>query len=163
MEIAFTRTSTRCRQWRPCTVKVWEWISNFISHLCVITYPYRYQSQSMLVYPAAGSNQMGCGCTWQRSLSLESNSRATYEIPVLIQSWGGCNHSFISIAIAITIARPPSSIACPLDLWLLVPIIVRHLPLTTCSWSVQCYRKVVTNITQLINWIPSSRQFPRLV
>ena len=38
------------------------------------------------------SNQMICGCTWQRYLSLETNTRATQEIPVLNQSWGGCNH-----------------------------------------------------------------------
>ena len=33
------------------TVEVWEWVSNFIPHLTLsaITYPYWYQSQSMLV------------------------------------------------------------------------------------------------------------------
>ena len=34
-------------------------------------------------------------------------------------------------------------------------------PLAICSWSVQCYRNVVTNTTQLTRWILSSRQFPR--
>ena len=31
---------------------------------------------------------------------------------------------------------------------------VRHWPLTICLWSVQCYRKVVRNTTQLTHWIP---------
>ena len=53
-------------------------------------------------------------------------------------------------------------ISCPEDHRLLVTIVVRHWPLTICSWSVQCYRNVVINTTQLIHWIPSSRQFPRL-
>ena len=34
-----------------------------------------------------------------------------------------------------------------------VTIMVRHWLLTICSWSVQCYGKVVTNTTQLIHWI----------
>ena len=60
------------------------------------------------------------------------------------------------------IQRPPRPISCPEDHRLLVTIVVKHWPLTTCYWSVQCYRNVVTNTTQLTLWIPSSRQFPRL-
>ena len=35
---------------------------------------------------------MGCSCTWQRSLSCETNTGATEEIQALNQSWRGCNH-----------------------------------------------------------------------
>ena len=38
------------------------------------------------------SNQMGCSCTWQRSLSCETNTGATEEVPGPNQSWRGCNH-----------------------------------------------------------------------
>ena len=34
--------------------------------------------------------------------------------------------------------------------------------LIICSWSVQYYRNIVTNTTQLTHWVPSLRQFPRL-
>ena len=60
------------------------------------------------------------------------------------------------------IQRPTSPISCLKDHRLLVTIVVKHWALTICSWSVQCYRNVVMNATQLIHWIPSSRQFPRL-
>ena len=45
-----------------------------------------------IIYPTVGSNQVGCSCTWQRSLSPETNTRATKEIPALNQSWRGCNN-----------------------------------------------------------------------
>ena len=35
---------------------------------------------------------MECGCVWQRSLSLENNTRVIEEIPELNRSYGGCNH-----------------------------------------------------------------------
>ena len=35
---------------------------------------------------------MGCSCTWQRSLSRETNIGAPEEIPAPYQSWKGCNH-----------------------------------------------------------------------
>ena len=38
------------------------------------------------------TNQVGCGCTWQRSLPRETNIGGTKEITVHNQSWGGCNH-----------------------------------------------------------------------
>ena len=61
----------------------------------------------------------------------------------------------------LAIQRPPSSISCPEDSWQFVTIVVKHWPLTICSWSVQCYRNVVSNTTELTHWIISSRQFPR--
>ena len=42
------------------------------------------------------------------------------------------------------------------------PTTCHHCGQTICSWSVQCYRNVVMNTTQLTHWILSSRQFPRL-
>ena len=57
---------------------------------------------------------------------------------------------------------PPNPISCPYDRWLFVTIVVKHWPLTICSWSVQCYRNVVMNTTQLTHWTLSSRQFLRL-
>ena len=38
------------------------------------------------------SNQVGCNCTWQRSLSCETNTGATEEVPAPNQSWRGFNH-----------------------------------------------------------------------
>ena len=35
---------------------------------------------------------MGCSCTWQRSLSCETNTWATEEVPAPYQGWRGCNH-----------------------------------------------------------------------
>ena len=52
----------------------------------------RFKAINQLLYPAAGSDQMGCVRTWQRSLSLEANTRSTPEISVPNQSWGGCHH-----------------------------------------------------------------------
>ena len=37
-------------------------------------------------------NQVGCSCTWQRSLSCETNTGATEGVPPPNQSWRGCNH-----------------------------------------------------------------------
>ena len=34
----------------------------------------------------------GCRCTWQRSLSRETNTGSTEEIPALNQSWRACNN-----------------------------------------------------------------------
>ena len=50
----------------------------------------RFKAINQLLYPAAGSDQMGC--TWQRSLSLEANTRSTQEISEPNQNWGGCHH-----------------------------------------------------------------------
>ena len=53
---------------------------------------YRYETTGQLLHSEVGSNQVGCSCTWQRSLSCETNTRATEEVPVSNQSWRGCNH-----------------------------------------------------------------------
>ena len=57
---------------------------------------------------------------------------------------------------------PPNPISCPFDRWLFVTIVVKHWPLTICSWRVQCYRNVVMNTTQLTHWTLSLRQFLKL-
>ena len=53
----------------------------------------------------------------------------------------------------LTMPRPPRPISCPMDRRLLVTIVVRCWPLTIYSWSVQCYKKVVTNTTPLTHWL----------
>ena len=52
---------------------------------------YRYAATGQLLHSEIGSNQVGCSYTWQRSLSRETNIRATEEIPAPNQSWRG-NH-----------------------------------------------------------------------
>ena len=52
----------------------------------------RFKAINQLLYPAAGSDQMGCVRTWQRSPSLEANTRSTQEISAPNQSWWGCHH-----------------------------------------------------------------------
>ena len=53
---------------------------------------YRYETTGQLLHSEVGSNQVGCSCTWQRSLSCETNTGATEEVPAPNQSWRGCNH-----------------------------------------------------------------------
>ena len=53
---------------------------------------YRYETTCQLLHSEVGSNQVGCNCTWQRSLSCETNPGATEEVPAPNQSWRGCNH-----------------------------------------------------------------------
>ena len=53
---------------------------------------YRYEATGQLLHSDIGSNQVGCRCPWQRSLSCETNIRATEEIPAPNQTWRGCNH-----------------------------------------------------------------------
>ena len=52
----------------------------------------RFETTCQLLHPAAGSNQVGCSCTWQRSLFRETNTGATEEITAVNQSWRSCNH-----------------------------------------------------------------------
>ena len=52
-----------------------------------------YTNMKPLVNSDIGSNQVGCSCTWQRTLSCETNTGATNEIPAPNQSWKGCNHA----------------------------------------------------------------------
>ena len=42
---------------------------------------YRYETTGQLLHLEVGSNQVGCSCTWQRSLSCETNTGATKEVP----------------------------------------------------------------------------------
>ena len=53
---------------------------------------HRYETTGQLLHSEVGSNQLGCSCTWQRSLSCETNTGATEEVPAPNQSWRGCNH-----------------------------------------------------------------------
>ena len=53
---------------------------------------YRYETTGKLLHSETGSNQVGCSCTWQRSLSCETNTGATEEVPAPNQSWRGCSH-----------------------------------------------------------------------
>ena len=41
----------------------------------------RFKATCQLLYPAVGSNQVGCSCRFQRYLFLETNTRAIEEIP----------------------------------------------------------------------------------
>ena len=54
-------------------------------------YPlYRYETTGQL-HSEVGSSQVGCSCTWQRSLSCETNTVAT-QVPAPNHGWRGCNH-----------------------------------------------------------------------
>ena len=53
---------------------------------------YRYETTGQLLHSEVGSNQVGCSCTWQRTLSCETNTGATKEVPAPYQGWRGCNH-----------------------------------------------------------------------
>ena len=53
---------------------------------------YIYETTGQLLHSEVGSNQVECSCTWQRSLSCETNTGATKEVPAPNQGWRGCNH-----------------------------------------------------------------------
>ena len=53
---------------------------------------YRYETTGQLLHSEVGSSQVGCSCTRQRSISCETNTGATEEVPAPNQSWRGCNH-----------------------------------------------------------------------
>ena len=53
---------------------------------------YRFGATGQVLHSAVGSNQAGCSCAWQISLSRETNTAATKEIPALNQSWRACNY-----------------------------------------------------------------------
>ena len=53
---------------------------------------YRYETTGQLLHSEIGSNQVGCSCTWQGSLSCETNTGVTEEVPAPNQSWRGWNH-----------------------------------------------------------------------
>ena len=52
----------------------------------------RFETTDQLLHLAVASNQVGCSCTWQISLSRDTNTGAMEEIPALKQIWIGCNH-----------------------------------------------------------------------
>ena len=56
----------------------------------------RFKAIYQLLYPAAGADQKGCVRIWQRSLSLEANTRSIQEMSVPNQSWGGCHHPVLN-------------------------------------------------------------------
>ena len=60
---------------------------------------YRYETTGQLLHSEVGSNQVGCSCTWQRSLSCETNTGATEEVPAPYQSWRGYHHCSQTLAI----------------------------------------------------------------
>ena len=47
---------------------------------------------NQLLHSEVVSNQVGCSCAWQRSLSCETNTGATEDVPAPNQSWRGCDH-----------------------------------------------------------------------
>ena len=53
---------------------------------------YRFETTGQLLHSEVDSNQVGCSCTWQRSLSRETNIGAPGEISAPYQSWRGWNH-----------------------------------------------------------------------
>ena len=82
---------------------------------------YKYETTGQLLHSEVGSIQVGCSCTWQRSLSCETNTGATEEVPAPNQSWRGCNDQ--------TLNWPYQ------DHQLVVTVVVKHWPLTICCWS----------------------------
>ena len=116
--------------------------------------PWNEEDRDNDLHSEIGSNQVGCSCTWQRSLSRETNIRATKEIPAPNQSWRGCNHPtsnwpYKGHQIPYLVPRTAD---CLSPLWSNTD----HWPyaLGVCS--------VVMNTTQLTRWILSSKQFLRL-
>ena len=105
------------------------------------------------------SVQVGCSCTWQRSLSCETNTGAIVEVPEPNQNWSGCNHPtsnwpYQGHQIPYLVPRTADWLS-PLwsntDQWPYAAGVLQH-----------CYRNVVMNITQSTRWMFSSRQFLRL-
>ena len=145
--------------WRKCksgpTSKRDPWSRYIPTGKCPL---YRHETTGQLLHSEVGSNQVGCTCTWQRSLFCETNTGATEEFPAPNQSWRGLQSPDFELAIP----RPPNPISsCPEDRRLVVTIVVKHWLLTICCWSVHCYRNVVMNTTQSTRWMLSSRQFLR--
>ena len=91
---------------------------------------------------------MGHVCTWQRSLSLETNIRPTKKsVPGL--------RRLLSPGIELVILGPQSPISCPEDRRLLVTIVDKHWPLTICSWIVQFY-STAGSLKTLFETIPET-------
>ena len=62
---------------------------------------YKYKATGQLLHSEICSNQVGCSCTRQRSLSCETNTGATDEIAAPNQSWRGCNHPTSNVSKAL--------------------------------------------------------------
>ena len=75
----------------------------------------RFEATGQIPYPAVGSNQVGCSCTWQETLSLETNIRVTKEIPTLNPA-----EEVVFTRLELAILRPPR------------PKILSRGPPTTC-------------------------------
>ena len=117
----------------------------------------RFKAINQLLYPAAGSDQMGCVHTWQRSLSLETNTRSTHEISAPNQSWGGYHHpasNWLYQGHEVPYLFPRTSDFLP-SLWTDVDHWPHALGMCSC-------RKFGMNTTLLTLWRPSLRRFPRL-
>ena len=59
---------------------------------CTGAFPRHQTAKRQRADITVSSNQVACICTWQRSLSFETNTDATEEVPAPNQSWRGCNH-----------------------------------------------------------------------
>ena len=70
-----------------------KWTNPWSRHRPIGKCPvYRFETTGQLLHSEVGSNQVGCSCTWQWSLSRETNIAAPEEIPAPYQSWRSCNH-----------------------------------------------------------------------
>ena len=98
----------------------------------------RYQATGQLLRPAVGSDQWDVAVHGGDLYLLKPTLGKPKEIPALNQGREGCNHP--------AIPRSPSPISFPEGIRLRVTIVVKCWPLAICSWSVQCYRKVVAYI-----------------
>ena len=80
-----------------CQAIVWIYISwtsrNLLQRNCTQNYEHSFKNVcKMTLHSEVGSNQVGCSCAWQRSLSCETNTGATEEVPAPNQSWRFYNH-----------------------------------------------------------------------
>ena len=75
--------------WIPshCGIEGNEKVDQLARQRTIGKYPlYRFETTGQLLHSEVGSNQVGCSCTWQRSLSHETNIGAPDEIPAPYQS-----------------------------------------------------------------------------
>ena len=107
----------------------------------------RFETTCQLLHPAAGSNQLGCSCTWQRSLLREANTGATEEFQALNHPTS--NRPYKGHQVPYLVSRTAD---CLSPLWS-----------NTNHWP---YAPGVRSVTGMLWWIlhswPSSRKFPRL-
>ena len=99
----------------------------------------------------------------QTKWDVAVHGRDLYPVKLTLGPPKKCQHltraeEVLITRLPIAIPRPPNSICCPEDHRLVVTIVVKHWPLTICSWGVHCYRNVVMNTTQSTHWMLSLRQ-----